>query len=152
MLLALKQRIAPTDRAREVEHITQHQKLKEPAQNHNIDEWIKKWETTYANCKEMDLPDVAGTRPIHDFLDAVRNMAPEFTSFWRVQIQVLEHNNQQIPDIYEILESFRDNIRLSNAEKTRVIRGAFPATFQGQKAEGAMQNEQKDKPSRPCLC
>ena len=41
MLTALKQRIASTDRARQIEYIAQYQKLKKPPQSQNIDDWIK---------------------------------------------------------------------------------------------------------------
>ena len=68
MLVALKQRIAPTDQARELKLTNQYQKLKKGPKMQNIDEWLKLWETTYTDCKEFDLPDVAKTRLIYDFL------------------------------------------------------------------------------------
>jgi len=86
ILTALKQRIAPTDRAREIEYISQYQKLKKGPQNQNVEEWIKLWETTYNSCKKMKIPDVADTRPVQDFLSAVYDMVLGFTGYWRAKI------------------------------------------------------------------
>jgi hypothetical protein len=83
-------------------------------------------------------------------------MASEFTGYWRARIQVLEHKNKQLPDIYEILEYFRNNVQLTHVEKTRTTHGAFLATFQDQEQQNGKtaddKDEQKIKPTRPCIC
>ena len=43
MLVALKQRIAPMDQARELELTNQYQKLKKGPKTQNINEWLKLW-------------------------------------------------------------------------------------------------------------
>jgi hypothetical protein len=78
MLQALKQRVAPSDKARELELIAQYQKLKQTPKNQNIESWLRQWETTYNNCIEANLSDVVGTRPIYDFVNAVQEFAPDF--------------------------------------------------------------------------
>jgi hypothetical protein len=89
----------------------------------------------------MNLLDVADTRPLYDFLDAVYTLAPEFTSYWRAQIQVLEHKSKQLLNIYEILEFFRNNIQLANAKKARANYRAFVSTFQGQRLDSKAQGQ-----------
>ena len=100
----------------------------------------------------MDLPDVTDTWPLYDFLDAVHDMAPEFTGYWRAQILVLEHKDKKLPDIYKILEFFRNNIRLVNAKKVWVAHGAFAVTFQGQGLDGKTPESKDGKPIKLCLC
>src|SRR5205814_1352403 len=109
------------------------------------------WETTYNSCKKMNIPDVADTRPVQDFLSAVHDMAPGFMGYWRAKIQVLEHK-KAIPDIYEIIEYFRNSVRTANAEKSGVTHGAFSSTFQGQKLDGKTSDGKEEKSTKPCLC
>ena len=56
-------------------------------------------------------------------------MALEFTDYWKAWIQVLKYKNKELLDIYEILEFFRNNIQLINAEKTQVAHEAFILMF-----------------------
>ena len=154
MLVALKQRIAPTDQARKLKLTNQYQKLKKGPKTQNIDEWLKLWETTYMDCREFDLPDIAKTRPIYDFLQAVKDMTPDFTSFWKICIQSLEQLGEDVPDIYRILEHFRNHIRIENAEKGQTAHGAFVSSLQGQKL-GQKEDEdskKQEKEPKPCLC
>jgi len=58
MLTALKRRVAPTDRARKIELINQYQKRKKSPQSQNLDTWLRQWEITYIECKELRLAEV----------------------------------------------------------------------------------------------
>ena len=82
MLLALKQRVAPSDQARGLELVSQHQKLKKVPCSQNIDNWLKQWETTYATCKEFNLPGIAKTRPLYGFLNTIQELTPDFAGVW----------------------------------------------------------------------
>jgi cell division protein YceG involved in septum cleavage len=146
MLIALKQSVAPSDQARELELTNRYQKLKKAPKGQNIDDWLKQWEKTYASCKKLDLPDVARTRLLYDFLKAVQELAPDFAGIWMVRIQEREHNGEVIPDIYTILEHSRNHARVQNAQKAQVEHGAFASTFRNQKLED------KNKEVKPCLC
>lgn len=35
----------------------------------DFDDWIQKWEVKFHQMKELNLPDVEGTRPVEDFLN-----------------------------------------------------------------------------------
>ena len=146
MLVALKQRVAPTDQARKIELITQYQKLKKAPRGQNLDTWLQQWEKTYKECKQLKLPDVEDDRPLYDFLNAISGIAPEFANVWTINIQMKLDNGDALPNLYKIVELFRNNRRLSNAQKGLATHGAFPATFQGQ----LIKNDSEKKP--PCLC
>jgi hypothetical protein len=77
MLVALKQRVVPTDQARKIELINQYQKLKKAPRGQNLDTWLQK---TYKECKQLKLPDVEDNRPLYDFLNAISGTAPEFAN------------------------------------------------------------------------
>src|SRR4051812_9628851 len=82
MLVALRHRVAPTNQACEVELVNYYQKLKRPPRNQNIDLWLQHWEKTYMDCKDLDIPDIKVDRPLHDFLNAVSMIAPDFAGYW----------------------------------------------------------------------
>ena len=117
MLVALKQRVAPTDQARKIELISQYQKLKNTPDSHNLDTWLQQWEKTYKECKQLRLPDVEDDRPLYDFLNAISGIAPEFANVWTINIQMKLDSGDALPDLYKIVELFRNNIRLSNAQR-----------------------------------
>src|SRR5271170_1633720 len=147
MLVALKQRVAPADQVRKIELINQYQKLKEAPDSQNLDTWLQQWEKTYKECKQLKLPDVQDDRPLYDFLNAISGIAPEFANVWTINIQMKLDSGDALPDLYKIVELFRNNRRLSNAQKGLATHGAFPASFQGQSIE-------KNEPEKnePCLC
>jgi hypothetical protein len=120
MLVALKQRVAPTDQAKKIELINQYQKLKEAPHSQNLDTWLQQWEKTYKKCKQLKLPDVEGDRPLYDFLNAISGIAPEFTNVWTINIQMKLDSGETLPDLYKIVELFRNNRRLSNARRNAI--------------------------------
>jgi hypothetical protein len=147
MLVALKQHVAPTDQAREIELTKQYQKLKEAPRSQDLDTWLQQWEKTYKECKQLELPDVYEDRPLYDFLNAISGIASEFANVWMINIQVKLDTGDTIPDLYKIVELFRNNRRLINAQEGLATHGVFPASFQGQSID---KNESKKK--SPCLC
>lgn len=56
-------------------------------------------------------------------------------------------SGEALPDLYKIVELFRNNRRFSNAQKGHATHRAFPASFQGHTID-------KTKPEKrsPCLC
>jgi hypothetical protein len=145
MLVKLKQRIAPTDRAREVELVNRYNKMKKGPNNQSMDYWLQEWERVYTECKELNLPDVDKDRSLFDFLHAISKVAPEFASVWRVSLQKKRQKGKDLPDLYNLVELFRDDMRLANAQKD-ISHGAFAATFQGKPIDP------KDDKKRKCLC
>jgi hypothetical protein len=117
MLVTLKQRVAPTDQARKIELINQYQKLKEAPHSQNLDTWFQQWEKTYKECKQLNLPDVEDDRPLYDFLKAISGIAPEFANVWTINIQMKLDSGDALPDLYKIVELFRNNRRLSSVQR-----------------------------------
>jgi len=79
MLVRLKNRLAPTDIAREQELICEWKKLQKQQRGQEIDNWLQKWDTVYQECLEENIPDVQGQRAIYSFLAAIHQIAPSFT-------------------------------------------------------------------------
>jgi hypothetical protein len=75
MLIALKQRVAPTNQTRKIELVNQYQKLKKAPRSQNLDTWLQQWEKTYKECKQLKLPDVEDDRLLYDFLNALPGIA-----------------------------------------------------------------------------
>jgi len=71
MLIALKKRLAPTDYARKLEVVRKYNKLKTYSKREPIEKWLRKWETTYADGKELQIPEVANERLLIDFTNAI---------------------------------------------------------------------------------
>jgi hypothetical protein len=169
MLTELKKRLQPTDQLRELSLSAKYQKLKKTPKTHDLDNWLKDWEKTYYQCKKIDLPEVQGARPVRDFLRAVSTTAPEFATYWSNDIlksqraeqragqqagqQAEQQAGQQAgqqamqitPDLYEIVEHFRDHRRhLAATEKAQSAAFATDVPPQGQNQDG--------KRKRPCVC
>jgi hypothetical protein len=59
ILVALRKRISPTDKARKPELTQRYQKLKNAPRAQNFDTWLQQWERTYTECKDLNLAVVA---------------------------------------------------------------------------------------------
>ena len=115
MLVKLKQRVAPTDRAREAEMINKYNKLKKAPKTQSLDHWLREWEKVYTDCKLLDLPDVSRNRSLFDFLNAIASISPGFSDAWMMRIQEKQDIGETLPDLYKMIELFRNNRRLVNA-------------------------------------
>lgn len=152
MLAALKQRIAPSDEARELELINKYNKLKKLfSKNQDLENWIQEWEDIYQKGKEIDLPEVQGKRPVYDFLNSVSSLDPEFSSFWRLTTQTSSTPHT----LYQILDEFRKNQRVVKARKGNIQYSAY-ATFKGESLPVQKQEDRsgstRRRPSLDCLC
>jgi len=145
MLTALKTRVAPTDQARKMELIKRYRKLVKAPKSQDIYIWLQEWEKVYTECKELNLPDVDDNRSLFDFLNAISTISPEFANVWIVNIQEREDAGTPLPDLYKIIELYRNNQRLIKVKEPPSY-GAFPASYQGKPAD-------PDKPRKSiCLC
>src|SRR5262249_5059633 len=99
---------------------------------------------------------VADDRSLYDFLNAISSIAPEFASIWIINIQTKIDLGEQLPDLHKIIELFRNNRRLYNAQKGHAPHGAFTVSFQGQSAEDTKSDtksdNKSDKDKKLCLC
>jgi hypothetical protein len=81
MLVALKQRLATTDKRREEELATLYKGLQKAPTTSGIEDWLRNWESIYAQCKKHDVPDVHKPRAVNDFIKAVRPLSGEFYAY-----------------------------------------------------------------------
>src|SRR5438034_10564601 len=84
----------------------------------------------YTHCKELNLLDVDDDRSLFDFLNAVSGIISGFSEYWLREIQRKQDKGKALPDLYKIVELFRNDMRITNANAKRGG-AAFPATFQG---------------------
>ena len=130
MLIELQKRLQPTDQLRELDLTARYQKLKKAPKGQDLDTWLQNWEKVYHDCNKINLPDVQGTRPVRDFLRAVATVIPEFSTYWINDIAKTQ--GQNAPDLYRIVELFRDHRRHLATQKGQISQSAFSTTFQGQ--------------------
>jgi hypothetical protein len=128
MLISLKERVAPTDQARKMELVNRYQRMKKTPKAQNIEAWLRDWEKAYTDCKKLSLPDVENDRSLFDFLNAIVGVAPEFAQAWRIDIQKSQSKNEALPSLYNMIEYFRNDRRLLNAQKG-TPHGAFGASY-----------------------
>ena len=74
ILQALRKRLEPTSFTRSFDLSKEYQALKPVNKHTDIERWLMKWETTYAAAVKIDLADVAGQKPLWDFLTAVKSI------------------------------------------------------------------------------
>ena len=150
VLVALRTRVAPTDRARKLELSQRYGKLKKAPKSQNIEAWLQSWEQTYTECKDLKLPVIEDNMPLYDFLQAVSDVAPDFSSVWTINLEQMESDNKSLPDIYWIISLFRDHQRLANARKGKAA-SAFPASLKDQSLDSGSTDpkDPKDNPKDP---
>ena len=162
MIQILKKRVAPTNRAKEIEVTNTWKWLKKTPKDTYLSTWLRRWEEIYEKATELNLPEASGIRPVLDFLDAIEPLSDKFHNYWTEHIQNLqdEDRTDEIPDLYDILNKFRNRVRLRQLQKGKNAT-AF-ATYQnttadkeedGQKEKDTEKGKEKDwKPRGPCFC
>lgn len=159
MLLELQKRLQPTDQLRELDLSNKYQKLKKAPKSQDLDNWLRTWEKVYHECTKINLPDVQGDRAVRDFLRAVATTIPEFSTYWINDISKTKALGQDPPDLYRIVELFRNHRRHLTAEKEQISQGVFSASFQGQsqgqpqgQSQGQGQPQDGNHKKTKCLC
>ena len=71
MLVALKKRLALTDYARKLEVVRKYNKLKTYSKRELVEKWLRNWETTYVDGKELQILEVVNERSLIDFTTAI---------------------------------------------------------------------------------
>jgi hypothetical protein len=117
MLLELQKRLQPTDQLRELDLSNKYQKLKKAPKSQDLYNWLRNWEKIYHECIKISLPDVQGDRAVRDFLRAVATLVPEFSTYWVNDISKTKGLGQDPPDLFQIVELFRNHRRHLAAEK-----------------------------------
>ncbi|KFG84028.1 hypothetical protein MANI_110484 [Metarhizium anisopliae] len=156
-LTILKNRVKPTDWARESEVTDRYYATLKEVSRTKVETWISKWQVILNEAKNLDLPDVRGLRPTRHFLKTVNAMDPTFSKVWinQMEANALSHEDDEwqktFPDGIKISEIFERSYR-STAQSSNIT-GAF-ATFQGEAAEpDASKPNSKNPGGKPiCLC
>ncbi len=143
MLTALKLRIAPTDRARELEATRQYRELQNAPNSQSTDVWLQRWEKMYTEAKKLDLPDVQKDRAIYDFLRTIKFIDSAFANIHEILLDEKITENKPIPTIFDLISKFRNHLRL-NQETTRSYTHTAFATLNGK--------AQKEPWTRECVC
>ena len=80
LLVALKQRLAPTDQARSLYLEKRYEKLKKGPGNQDIKTWVRDWQQMHTNTLTHGLAEVSGDRPMRDFLLAIYSKGPAYST------------------------------------------------------------------------
>ncbi|KJZ70679.1 hypothetical protein HIM_09952 [Hirsutella minnesotensis 3608] len=161
-LTILKNRVKPTDWARESEVTDRYYATLKAVGRSKVEEWISRWQVVLNEAKNLDLPDVKGLRPTRHFLRAMNSVDSTFSNVWINQMEANALSNSDdewqrtFPDRIKISEIFERSYRsTTNNSDTKC---AF-SMFQGEgepNASGTARSpttnhtNQRGKPN--CLC
>jgi hypothetical protein len=129
MLVALKDRYAPSDTTRIRELKVKYEKLRSSTpKSESIDDWLQKWEVTYTECLDYSISDVRENGAVWDFVRATEEINSDFAAIWTDKLLDMESSN--FPGLYAIVKKFRNFKRERDTHKEKQIDLAF-ATFEG---------------------
>ena len=149
----LKQRLAFTDRVKSLEVIRRYRELQKTPKHQSLAQWVLDWEATYDEEVRLKIPDVQGTFPLYDFLNALRPVDMAFVAGREAIIEDRLERDQSPPDMKTLIENFRNHCRTMNVltgKPVAATNSAF-ATLQGQPpTQGNKPAE--GKRNKTCLC
>lgn len=128
MLVALKKRLAPTDYAQKLDVVQKYNKLKTYSKEEDVEKWLEDWETIYTNGKKLNIPEVADERPLFDFTHAVSVIDSGYSSTQEYFINLKIKNSETLPELFDLVEDFRNHYRRTDALKTSASHSAFSTT------------------------
>src|SRR5277367_4574206 len=132
MLIALKKRLAPTDYARKLELARKYNKLKTYSKR---ERWLKDKEVTYTDGRKLKIPEVADDRSLFDFTHAISSIDSRYASTQEYFINQKVKNSEKLPELYELVEDFRNHYRRIEALKPSSSHSGF-ATLHGETQGG----------------
>ena len=156
-LMALKKRLAPTDRARTLEITRKYRDLLRGPKGQQQEKWLQQFERTYAQAVKLELPEILKDRPLDDFLDALRSTDMAFVSGREAVLADRIERGDKQPTLENMVENYRNHLRTASA---RISASKSPAhayaTLQGVTPEdpAAEPQPQQNKKSKlsDCLC
>ena len=149
ILKALKERLAPTDKARALQLRGRYYKLMKGPGNQHIETWINEWQQMFYEASACNLAETQGDRPLTDFLLAVQTKSPSYADS---QLTNLEWNpNTRTMD--QQIESYRQYIRLNAAARPAIKSGEHSAFAMGRSRSSENANFRGNNLNPPqCLC
>jgi hypothetical protein len=98
MLVALKDRYAPSDTTRIRELKVKYEKLKSSTpKRESIDDWLQKWEVIYTECFDYSISDVKENGAVWDFVRATEKINSDFAAIWTDKLLDIE-DSSKFPD------------------------------------------------------
>lgn len=150
-LVSLKQRLAPTDRARKYELSKQYQELQKGPKGQQTEKWIQEWEKVLSDAEKLQLAEVQDDKPLYDFLNAVRGINPGFADGRDSVLEERQLTGIKLPTVYQMVEQYRNYIRIAKVSSKSSTHTAFGGTLQGNQQQGS-QRTQTSSVHKPCLC
>lgn len=144
ILRALKNRLAPSDEARSLAVEQKYHKLCKGPGTQDLETWINQWSVTFTEAKEIGIGEVTGTRPIRDFLMAIREKEPTFADAHLISLK-----NKKSEDLFELIEDFRQHLHLQQLHQSS--KGDTHSAF-ATKSGTSFRGQQLLTPPKPCLC
>ncbi len=144
MLVNLQSHLKPKDDVRRLQLTDQYHELQKSPKNKNLDSWLMNWEKVYQEGIALTQPIVQKDTAVQDFLRAVFDLIPDFSSFWTNTIQSIDEIDKR-PSLYDIIDRFRVQRQILgiSSSKSSSSHSAFAMTLQGQS---------EAKPKTPCVC
>jgi hypothetical protein len=140
--------------------IRKYKNLQKVFKHQQMNQWLLNWEKIYAKTKRLNLSDVQNNRCAYDFLNSLRTMNLSFM-FKRKTILNHEMNqNKSSTSIRNLLEEFRNHLRIARTLITkRATHEAF-ATLQEKSSNDETTDQEKESKkfanrkieNRSCLC
>jgi hypothetical protein len=97
-----------------------YQALKRFPKDRSVEDWLQQWETTYTECKRIQLPEAERNRSVRSSIKAVKPIAPGFSEFY---MNYRKTNSADMPDLYGIIQKFREYHREQGADDKRSFSG-----------------------------
>ncbi len=155
ILKALEQRLAPTERARRLELSREYRALQKVPKSQSLDKYFQLWETTYAECEKINLPEIQDHAAICDFVTMIKTLEPAYWGAYEVNLNDKIDARINVPTLYEAVEKFQNSLCLSQASSKAASHTAF-ATLQGEApsngaSKGRANGSPQSKQAKACL-
>jgi hypothetical protein len=139
MLVALKKRLAPTDRARKLDLIRQYSKIKTFRKNEPVDQWLQTWEKTYKEMATLHLPDISDDRALFDFTQALSQLDSTYASTQEFFLNQKIKNGESLPEIYDLIEDYRNHLRIHGDTEPTSSHSAFSTASKGASQDNTLE-------------
>ena len=153
-LRSLQSAIAPTSQMEKGRILQDYKALQSWNKKEKIESWVRRWESTYQEAKQVRLPEVLEERPLVDFLTALRAYNEAYASaallFLRKQLA-----KGEIPSMESIIEEFRhEATRLAPLNRATDTHSAFATDQKGNtyKDSPSTSRARSPRPKPDCMC
>jgi hypothetical protein len=143
-LSVLKKRLISTNRVRRLEMIRKYKDLQKALKHQQLNQWLLNWEKIYAKTERLNLFDVQKNRCAYDFLNALRTMNLSFVSDKETILNHEMNQKKSSTSIRNILEEFRNHLRIARALITKKTTHEAFVTLQNKISDEEMTDQEKE--------